>query len=104
MNEPANDNAKKPRKQRVKGPKAPNKKAQPGAWAAYQLKRAYAIVSRINTTTSDWGAYDGDSLTVSLGAISRAADAFSGLSPEFKAPRRRRAKKNLTDSTDSSNI
>ncbi len=103
MNEPANDNGKKPRKQRVKGPKAPNKKANPGQWAAYQLERAGKIVQRINNVTAAWPGRS-EALTDALDFIELGRAEFAGMSNDFKAPRKPRAKKDLQVSEDSGTV
>ncbi len=104
MNEPANDNGKKPRKQRAKGLRAPNKKAEPREWASHQLGRAYTIVQRVLYTTHNWGAGNSSQLTDATINITAARMLFKEMAPDFKAPRKRRAKKDLTVSEDSSNI
>ncbi len=104
MNEPANDNDKKPRKQRAKGPKAPNKKARPTAWAAYQIDRAYRIVRKVLISTDGWTIDAVPGLSGALSMLLDSEGAFRSLPDDFKAPRKRRAKKDLQVGTDSSNI
>lgn len=102
MTEPANDNGKKPRKQRAKGPKAPNKKAQPREWAQYQLCRAMLIVERLKTITGEW--IDTQPLASVLSHMDEAFSSYGKLTPVFVAPRKRRAKKDLTVSEDSGTV